>query len=1034
MKATSHGHKGFSLVELVVTILVFGMVIGVIYRLLISSTKSVGRGKMAANIEQNLRVGMDEMLKDIRQAGYGIATLPAFTKAGRTKVAFWADIDNDKPTDLVVYYVGDSTELSDTPNPHDAYLYRRDLTDLAQGSIPIARGVRKLEFQYYDANGVPLLNGSGDDAVVESDTTVADLNGNGVPDINDIRSVEITLTFESETPDPRINYNNGYLQYVLNTRVYPINLELLAKQASSDNLLDLTITPDPAQGILIGDDLQFYATATYEKAGAVDVTTYCFWNSSDTSVAKIGTFIPGSGMENNEGLATGVGPGITRISCMYKGMPSSNSVLLKVGGPETRFVKINGSNTFAMIEGSTNNVLLTAEVNDIGFGSANIVGARYDVPSLSVGNSMAPNDGAFDSPVENVYAVVDITGWTAAGSPYTFYVKGRDADNPFSWGPPETATLVIMASDNLGPVVTNMSASPSLTIPEGTASITITADIDDTPTGGSNIAYAEAFVNTMGPGGSGAPLTPVDGVLDSPLETMTLTLNTSTWMSIDSPYKVYLIGKDVVGNWGDENFIEITVTAADGDGPIVTALTGPGSINAGQAYVTVTGTASDATTGGSNIAAVEGFADSDPGAGNATPMTPTDGAYDSPDEGFTGDISSFPWPVGSNHVIYVRAKDDAGNWGPINSVNVDVKSTVNGKDVVIALANGDFEVWHGDGVGGFKGKDTYNTGVTINDLKLTDIDADGNTDVVVGSSDGMIQVWHNDGFGSLGITPAQELAVGSPVASVVAGDFNVDGSTDIACTTLDGNVLFYANDGTGTLINSNYLTYPGTHLRYMYMSGISDFNGDGFPDLAIAGTTTDMSVHEFQPLLHPGAGGGQWNVQKHNHYTGELAGMAIADFDMDGINDVLLALNDAVTGVQLWSGDGTGKFTQGGLQVWTDEILSISSYDYNKDGVLDVVLGTSGTSAQEIDVILNNGSGIFDTVNPFSADITVPASAISFAFLDQDADIDVVSAGNTAGSLFSFVQLPTNELNQTVNSPFLSGGTAVLLRVGEIGN
>ncbi|GEM_PF-3866798 len=1034
MKSFLRSRRGFSLVEITVTLLIFATVIGVIYRLLISSTKSVSRGKMAATAEQNLRVGMDEMLKDVRQAGYGIGSLPAFTKAGRNRIAFWADIDNDQPTNLIAYFVGDSTELANTPNPSDAYLYRRDMSNMTEEPIPIAKGVRRLRFQYYDADGTALLNGSGDDAVVESDTTVADMNSNGQPDINDIRTVEISLVFENGTADPRINYNNGYLQYELNTKVYPINLDLLARQAVTDNLLEVVITPDPASGILITDEIQFFATARFEKAGTMDVTTLSFWNSSDTSVATIGTFIPGSGTENNEGLALGVGPGFTRISCIYRGMPSTNSVILKVGGPESRFVKINGSPTYAMIEGSAGTVLLTAEINDIGFGSANIVGAGYEVPSIGLSGGMLASDGMFDSPVENVNAIVDVSSWTAAGSPYTFDVRGRDADNPLSWGPPESATLVIMSSDNLGPVVTNMNAVPGLTIPEGTTAITISADVDDNSTGGSNISYAEAFINSMGAGGSGDPLSPADGMLDSPLENMTLTIDTSAWLAMSSPYRVFVIGKDASGNWGSENFMDIIVTAGDTDGPLVTTLNGPGDINAGQPFVTLTGMASDATTGGGNVTAVEAFADSDPGAGSATPMSPSDGVFDSPDEGFSGDISSFPWPIGSTHQLYARAKDDAGNWGPENMATVNVKSSMNGRDAVVALSNGDFEIWHGDGVGGFKGKDTYSSGVPINDIILADMDMDGNIDVILSSSSGVMQVWHNDGLGSLGIAPSQTISAGSPLSSLVAHDFNGDKMVDVVCTTLDGNVFFYQNDGTGILNTSSYLTYSGSHLNFMYKAATADINSDGLPDLIVAGSTSDMSVHEFQPLLHPGSGGGNWKIQKHHHYAGNIKELSISDFSANGSADVLLALNDVTSGIQLWTGNGSGEFASSPLQVWTDEILSMSTHYYNNDNALDVILGTSGINAQEIDVILNNGTGSFDTVNPYVADISVPASAVAFAFLDQDADIDVVTAGISAGSLYSFLHMPTDELTKSLNSPFLSADTAIVIRIGELGN
>ncbi|MFQ5512009.1 MAG: FG-GAP-like repeat-containing protein [Candidatus Krumholzibacteriia bacterium] len=1030
MKDSTSKRSGFTLVEMLVTIAIFGVIIGAIYQLLISSTDTVSRGKIAANVQQNVRVGMDEMLKDIRQTGYGISTPPAFSVAGDTEIRFWADIDNQAPTDLLRYFMGPAAELADTRNPNDAFLYRQDLAS-GGGPIPIAQGVTQLQFQYYDADGVALLNG----AAVASDVGVADLNGNGEPDIEDIRSVEVTLIFESERPDPKVSFNNGYLQYSLSTKVFPVNLDLIAMQGEPDSLIGMVILPDPAPTILVGDDFQFTAIGTFANAGTRDLTALCTWISSDTSVASVGSFIGGIAY-NDEGLATAKAGGNTTISCSYKGFPSSNSVLLKVGGPETLLVKINGSPFFAMLAGSATSVTLTAQVTDIPYAGSNIIAAAWDIPIVGMSGPMAAVDGAFDSPIENVVAVIDITGFSVAGSPYVFNVRGRSADNPLSWGARDNAILAVLPGDNLGPVVTGLTAAPAATIPEGTPVVTISGDLDDNPRGGSNILEGEYFVGVLGSPGFGAAVTASDGLFNSPLEAFNFDLDTSTWLKVASPYRVFVIGRDDVGNWGNADFIDIIVTPTDTDPPLVTALTGPGSISTGTTLVPLDGTASDATTGGSNIVAVEAFADVDPGTGAGTPMSPTDGAFDSPDETFSGSVNSFSWAAGSNHVVYARAQDADGNWGPTRTINVSVTSTVNGKDAVIALSTGDFEVWRGDGVGGFSGKDTYSTLLNISDMFLVDVNLDTRTDVIVGSREGDIQVWLNDGFGGLGVMPAQTITVPEVVGGVVSGDFNGDTAPDLVVATQGvGLVLYYQNDGAGNLLTSNYLTYEDTHLDTIEMAAAADFNNDSFLDVLIAGKRTSSSVQEFQPLLHPGAAGGDWNTQSHRHYDMDLAGVGVADYNMDGICDVVVAVNDATSnGLQVWAADGTGSFSLQPIQLWNDLILSFHTMDYDRDGDWDVLLGTQGASGQEIYVSPNNGSGLFDTVSPVQVAVGLPMTAVSFGFFDTDADPDVVSAGSASGSLYTFLQQPTNDLLQSVNSPFLSGASAVLVRVGEIGN
>ena len=61
-----------------------------------------------------------------------------------------------------------------------------------------------------------------------------------------------------------------------------------------------------------------------------------------------------------------------------------------------------------------------------------------------------------------------------------------------------------------------------LSIYEGTASITLTATLNDTATGGSNITGAEYF-DTIDPGnGNGVSMSAADGTFDSPVEDVTI--------------------------------------------------------------------------------------------------------------------------------------------------------------------------------------------------------------------------------------------------------------------------------------------------------------------------------------------------------------------------------------------------------------------------------------------------------------------------------------------------------------------------------
>ncbi len=94
---------------------------------------------------------------------------------------------------------------------------------------------------------------------------------------------------------------------------------------------------------------------------------------------------------------------------------------------------------------------------------------------------------------------------------------------------------------------------------------------------------------------------------------------------------------------------------ADVVGPVAQPVT-VGAIVSGN--VTLSATISDASSGGSNVAAAEYRVDT----GAAASMTATDGSFDSPQEAVSAIV-----PVGGlssgNHTFYVRGQDSLGNWG-----------------------------------------------------------------------------------------------------------------------------------------------------------------------------------------------------------------------------------------------------------------------------------------------------------------------------------------------------------------------------------
>ena len=104
-------------------------------------------------------------------------------------------------------------------------------------------------------------------------------------------------------------------------------------------------------------------------------------------------------------------------------------------------------------------------------------------------------------------------------------------------------------------------------------------------------------------------------------------------------------------------------------GPDVAVTPSP---TAGATTVTLSATATDPSPG-TGVTAAEWFEGADPGAGAATAMTASDGAFGGTSEGLAATIPTAGLADGS-HVLQVRARDAAGNWGATATVTLTVST------------------------------------------------------------------------------------------------------------------------------------------------------------------------------------------------------------------------------------------------------------------------------------------------------------------------------------------------------------------------
>jgi uncharacterized protein (TIGR03437 family) len=200
----------------------------------------------------------------------------------------------------------------------------------------------------------------------------------------------------------------------------------------------------------------------------------------------------------------------------------------------------------------------------------------------------------------------------------------------------------------------------------------------------------------------------------------------------------------------------------------------------------------------------------------------------------------------------------------------------------IVIAGSTVSVLLGNGDGTFQPA-INSRGVTAFNVVVADFNGDGLADIALGINSG-IAVLLGNGDGTFHLPIEWGSLKGGE--SVVAADFNGDGKADLALSGPNfGNLAVLLGNGDGTF--QPQITYNAPLSLWVGPIMTGDFNGDGTVDIAVAGYTA-MSV-----LL----GNGNGTFQAPVSYTltpssdcTELTSVAVADFNGDGVSDLVAAL------------------------------------------------------------------------------------------------------------------------------------------------
>ncbi|MCX6634491.1 MAG: FG-GAP-like repeat-containing protein [Acidobacteria bacterium] len=184
-------------------------------------------------------------------------------------------------------------------------------------------------------------------------------------------------------------------------------------------------------------------------------------------------------------------------------------------------------------------------------------------------------------------------------------------------------------------------------------------------------------------------------------------------------------------------------------------------------------------------------------------------------------------------------------------------------------------------------------------------------------------------------------------------------------------------------------------------TAIADLNGDGTPDVIVAGANkVNVFLGRSDGTLGP----------KTDVASGVLfSGIAIADVNSDGRPDVLVAdqtANRSTSNIVILLGDGRGGFSSGG-SLAVDCPLSMAVADFNRDGRPDIAV-SQGCGVRVFSVFLGSGGGKFGPPAQFQnngysgAELARTARSIDVGDVNHDGNPDLVIANTENGNISIF--------------------------------
>lgn len=309
--------------------------------------------------------------------------------------------------------------------------------------------------------------------------------------------------------------------------------------------------------------------------------------------------------------------------------------------------------------------------------------------------------------------------------------------------------------------------------------------------------------------------------------------------------------------------------------------------------------------------------------------------------------------------------------------------------------------------GGFSNINTrFFAGRHADSLAVGDTNADGKLDVVIANGVASVAVLLGDGKGRFSAPTVTKINGYYPALRVLVNDFNTDGYSDVIATGHYDSITVLLNDGhTGFNKEVRYSAGKSTQIRQFKAA---DFNGDAKPDLILL--QDNRSDYFISLLLNNGAGGFNAPTFIRGNVFKNANSAELGDFNGDGKPDLAVA-GDSIA---VLMNTGTGSFAVTRMMN-PNRGPSYNSYvavgDFNGDDKADLALPGY--------VLSGKGDGLFADPVSLSVTAGNSYGGFLPGDFNTDGQTDLLAGRSDKASIFLNCTSPLNDSQTaTVGIPF----------------